>query len=140
MVSLEVPSKASNTGLEGITYDPEIKCFYVVKEKNPKKIFRVYLGTDKIEEPWDLEDLKIQDVSDICFDPQTGNLYILSHESKCIVECTTSGKELGRIYLKKGQSNLKRDIDKPEGITIDKTGKIYVCGENDEFYIFSEKQ
>ena len=141
MVTLAVPSPPSNTGLEGITYDPEMKCLYVIKEKDPKKIFRVYLGTEKIEEPWDLENININDASDICFDTRTGHLLILSHESRSIVECTTKGKELARISLKKGQSNLKRNFEKPEGITIDpKTGKIFTCGEKDEFYIFAEQK
>lgn len=141
MVSLSLPVKPNNTGLEGITYDPENKCMYVIKEKDSRKIFRIYLGTDKIDEPWDLEKIDIKDASGICFDPATGHLLILSQESKCIVECTVSGKLLGRFSLEEGYHNIKRDFEKPEGITIDpKTGRIFICGEQDEFYIFGPKQ
>ena len=141
IVSIDVPSKPGNTGLEGITYDAENKCVYVVKEKAPRKIFRIYLGSEKVEIPWDLEKTKIDDASDICFDSRTNHLLILSQESKCIVECTIDGKELARLSLEKGQSNLKREFKKPEGITINpKTGRIFTCGEKDEFYIFSDKK
>jgi uncharacterized protein YjiK len=141
MVSLDVPLSPNNTGLEGITYDSENKCFYVIKEKDPMKIFRIYLGSEKIEIPWDLEKIDISDASDICFDPNTGHLLILSHESKCVVECTVDGKELSRLSLRKGDSSLKREFKKPEGITINpKTNQIFICGENDEFYIFSPKK
>lgn len=135
IMQLKVPP--SNEGLEGLAYDPENKCLYVVKEKNPRKILRVYIGSEKVETPWDLEKINIDDVSDICFDQKTKHLLILSQESKCIVECTTDGQELARLSLHKGQSHLKREFTKPEGIAIDpKTGKVFTCGEKDEFYIF----
>lgn len=141
MVVLNLPVPPSNTGLEGITYDPENKCIYAIKEKNPKKIFRIYLGTDKTDVPWDLEKINIGDASDICFDPRTGHLLILSQESRCITECTISGKELGRFSLEEGHHHMKRDFRKPEGITIDpKTGRIFTCGEKDELYIFGPKE
>ena len=139
VMKLNIPP--DNTGLEGIAYDHENKCLYVVKEKNPKQIMRIYIGSEKVDTPWDLEKINIDDVSDICFDPRSKHLLILSHESKCIVECTTDGKELARLSLRKGQSNLKREFKKPEGIAIDpKTRKVFTCGEKDEFYIFGPKK
>ena len=135
VLKLDVPP--DNTGFEGLAYDNENQCLYAVKEKNPKKILRIFIGSEKIDSPWDLETIKIGDVSDVCLDPRTGHLLLLSHESKCIVECTTDGKELARLSLRKGQSNLKREFKKPEGIAIDpKTGRVFTCGEKDEFYIF----
>lgn len=134
-------SNSNNEGLEGLAYDPENKCLYAVKEKNPKKILRIYIGSERVDTPWDLEKINIDDASDICFDPKFKRLLILSEESKCIVECTTSGKEMARLSLYKGQSNLKRDFEKPEGITIDpKSRKVFTCGEKDEFYIFGPKK
>ena len=140
VMKLSIPS--DNTGIEGIAYDPDNKCLYVTKEKNPKKILRIYIGSEIVDTPWDMESLNIDDVSDICFDPKTKHLLILSHESRCIVECTTDGKELARLSLhKKGQSNLKRNFEKPEGIAIDpKTRKVFSCGEKDEFYIFGPQK
>ena len=92
-----------------------------------------------MEVPWNLEKIDIKDVSDICWNPRSGNLLLLSHESHCIVEVTTDGKFVSRLELRKKRNGLKKDIEKPEGIAIDpETGTIYICGEKEEFYIFRD--
>lgn len=137
---LNVTKPQGNNCIEGITHDPKNNCLYLVKEMNPKKIFKVCLETKKVEEPWDLEKLDIEDASGICHDPRTGHLLILSHESRCIVECTVDGKELTRFSLKSGQNRLKKRIKKPEGIAINpEDGTIFICSEKNKFYIYTPK-
>jgi uncharacterized protein YjiK len=139
--TMKLDIEGNNYGIEGITYDAHNKCLYVIKEKKPKKILRIYIGSEKVEVPFDLESINISDAAGIVIDPRSGHLLILSEESKCIIECTIEGKELARLSLYENQANLKRDFKKPEGITIDpKSGKIFTCGENNEFYIFSSKK
>ncbi len=134
-IKLDMPV-GDNEGLEGVAYDDLNKFVYAVKEKNPKTIMRVHIGTGEVVVPFDLDEIKIGDASGICIDPRSGNLLVLSQESRCVVECTPQGEQLAIVHLTKGRSNFKRDFDKPEGITIDpKSGKIFICGENDEFYI-----
>ncbi|MBN1864702.1 MAG: SdiA-regulated domain-containing protein [Victivallales bacterium] len=134
-------SIGDNEGFEGVAYDEINKFVYAVKEKNPKTIMRIHIGTGEVDIPFDLEGMKTGDASGICIDPRSGNLLILSQESRCIVECTVHGELLAVVYLTKGWSDFKRDFDKPEGITIDPaSGKVFVCGENDEFYILGPKK
>jgi uncharacterized protein YjiK len=128
-----------NTGLEGITYIPEKKLFFAVKEKDPKAIYSIERETGKIKIPWDLEKINIDDVSGVCFNPDTGNLLLLSHESRIIVEVSLKGKKISQLVLEKKRNGLKKDIKKPEGITLDpKSGNIYICGEKEEFYVFED--
>ena len=134
-INLDMPV-GDNEGLEGVAYDDVNKLVYAVKEKNPKTIMRVDIVTGEPDIPFDLERLNIGDASGICIDPRSGNLLILSQESRCIVECTPQGEQLAVVHLTRGKTDFKRDFNKPEGITMDPvTGKIFICGENDEFYI-----
>ena len=68
VITVNEPDK--NTGLEGITFLPEEKVLYAVKEKGPKAIYRINYQTGEIEIPWDLEKIKIKDISDICYNPK----------------------------------------------------------------------
>ena len=120
----EVERTMGNKGLEGIAYDDHSEVFYVIKEKHPRKIYRV-TAEGKITNPWDAEkhSFGLSDISDIYFDAVTGHLLILSHESRRVVECTVNGKEISR---------LKINMPKPEGITMDGESAIYICGEPDD--------
>ncbi len=151
------PNKARNRGTEGVAYDPASKKFYVVKEKDPRKLYKMVLPAEEaktkalanpdeeppvpeITLPWDIDtkSLGMDDLSGICFDPKSGHLLILSDESKCVVEATLDGKEISRLSLKGGSAGLSDTIKQPEGITLDDRGNLYVCSEPNTLYVFSK--
>jgi len=114
-----------NSGLEGITYDPAERKFYLLNEKQP----RLLVTIDE-----DLSELKrdtlnfAKDVSGIFFDSSKKILWILSDESQKIVQTDLRGNPIQEFKIK---------VTQPEGITInkartklylvsDKTGTLYV--------------
>lgn len=138
------PVDADNVGLEGLAWDPADGCFFVVKEKTPRAIYRVSVPGAKTREaeiatPWDIEQrsLSCDDLSGVCYHPATGHLLILSDESKCVVEATVDGREIGRLSLRSGSAGLPADIRQPEGITVDDRGKLYICSEPNQLYVFA---
>jgi len=139
------PEPAQNMGLEGVAFDDVNGLFYIVKEKNPRRIYRLPLPKEgetapSPTEPWDIEEngFGFSDLSDLWVDANTGHLLILSDESKCIVECTTEGKEVARLPLQSGSAGLKENITQPEGITMDAKGNLYIIAEPNRFYILSK--
>jgi uncharacterized protein YjiK len=129
--SIAVDRVVGNEGLEGVAYDPASSCFYVVKEKDPRRIYRVS-PDGRVTVPWNIErdSFGLRDLSDIGFDPSTGHLLILSHESATLVECTVDGREVGR---------LKVALSQAEGVTLDGKGNLVICGEPGERQVFSPK-
>jgi uncharacterized protein YjiK len=140
------PEPGGNSGTEGVAYDPAGRVFYAAKEKSPRKIYRLSRqslekGRPEVTNPWDAEkdDLKLKDISDLCWHAPTGNLLVLSHESACLVECTPEGKEVSRLSLAAGSAGLRKAVPQAEGITVDTEGTIYVCSEPRQIYIFTRK-
>jgi len=138
-IRLDIPR--NNNGLEGIAYDRAEGCFYVIKERRPKRILRIDMGSEEVSTPWDLGKLNVGDVSDIFFDQQTEHLMILSHEGKCIVECGRHGREYGRLSLAKGQAGMETGFRKPEGLSLDpQTRRLFVCGEGNDLCIYGPRE
>jgi uncharacterized protein YjiK len=136
-----------NHGLEGLTYDPAGNRFFAVKEMEPIRIYEIRLPAKKFDKaevtsPFNIEEvgLGLRDLSGILYDTCTGRLLLLSHEPKCLVECTLDGMEVSRLYLEEGTAGLDHSPSKPEGITIDKRGYLYLCSEPSAFYVFSIKR
>ena len=128
---------ARRHGLQGVAYDPRGNRFFIAKEKSPRKIYLATLpekrlGKVEVQEPWNLEETpQLKDVSGLHYDLASRNLLLLSHESRCVVEFTADGTEIGRLEI---------NIPKAEGITMDHEGNLYICGEPDEFYVFKKKK
>jgi len=140
------PEPAGNSALEGVAYDPAARQLYAVKEKDPRRVYKV--SRDKVEKgesdcsrPWDAEKdgLGLKDQSDLFFHAGTGHLLLLSHESCGLVECTVEGKEVGRLSLAAGAAGLKEALPQAEGVTMDGEGNLYVCSEPNLFYVFARK-
>ncbi len=143
------PRSGGNQGIEGVACDPNPKKrrFFAVKEKGPRRIYRLVEvpeegPTPKVEQPWDIEkqSLGMRDLSDVYYHAPTGHLLILSHESYCAVECTVEGKEISRMSLDDGESGLEEGPPKPEGITMDAAGVLYICSEPNLLYVFSKPE
>ena len=141
------PVAAGNLGIEGLTRDPKGQRFFIVKEKNPRKIYEVKIPAEQgakaiITTPWDIEKAAfgMTDLAGIHYDTKTGHLLILSDESKCVVECTVDGKKMvSRLFLKEGSAGLTRTLQQPEGITMDDSGNLYICSEPNVLYVFARQ-
>jgi uncharacterized protein YjiK len=134
------PTAYKNVGLEGVTYDQKNDRLFIVKEKLPRRIYELkdWRAVAKTTHPWDAEKIShgMSDMAGICVDPQSGNLLILSDESRCIIECTPKGKEIARLPLTAGHAGLSANIPQPEGITLAPDGTLYICSEPNLLYIF----
>jgi len=116
-----------NNGLEGITYDPVNKKFFVLNEKNPCLL----LTFDENLNELNRDTLNfIKDASGIHFDAKNKLLWILSDESGCVTKCDLRGSPLQKYYI---------SIAQPEGLTIDAEGKkMYIVSDiNNSLYVFS---
>ncbi|MEX2188133.1 MAG: SdiA-regulated domain-containing protein [Pirellulales bacterium] len=142
------PSKGSlnptggNTGLEGLAYDPLLDRFYVVKEKAAETPGDYGINVFAVERSglasvlfnpsvahgssqWPLTGLGT-DVADVHFDPTTRNLFILSQESRRVIEVTLAGEVLGYRDLTGTQI---------EGVAFTPDRKtMFVVGESREFF------
>lgn len=116
-----------NSGLEGITYDPKEKKFYILNEKRP----RLLITLDQ-----NLKELKrdtlnfSKDVSEIFFDDIDNTLWILSDESQRLFNTDISGDLIKEFKIK---------VIQPEGITFNKTRtKLYIVSDKTEnLYVFN---
>ncbi len=110
-----------NSGLEGITFNPTNKHFYVLNEKYP----RLFIDLDSNFTI--VNKIKInfaKDLSGLFFDKANNKIWLVSDESKSIVITNTSGKMIKKYKI---------DIPQMEGITVDaKNGKIYLVSDSKE--------
>jgi uncharacterized protein YjiK len=116
-----------NSGLEGITYDPAQKKFYILNEKNP----RLLITLDDSLNELNRDTLNYsKDVSGIYFDPNDKALWILSDESQRVFKTDLSGKPIEEFRIKVAQ---------PEGITFNKSHtKMYLVSDRTEnLYVFN---
>jgi uncharacterized protein YjiK len=116
-----------NSGLEGITYDPAQRRFYILNEKKPKLL----LTLDENLEELRRDTLNFsKDVSGIFFDGIKNILWIVSDESQTIYKTDLTGKPF---------EELKITIAQPEGITLNKTRtRLYIVSDNtNSLYVFN---
>lgn len=116
-----------NRGLEGITFNPNSNHLYVLNEKDPCLLLE--LGLDgKVFSKKELKFAK--DLSGIFFDESKNELWITSHESKSVYQCTTNGTVLNSYSI---------DVPQVEGIAIDfEMKKIFlVCDKSQSLLIYS---
>jgi len=116
-----------NSGLEGITYNPEKKIFYVLNEKNPGLLLT--LDENLIEQGRDTLNFA-KDFSGIFFDDNDNSLWILSDESQRIFKTDLSGVPIKEFKIKVAQS---------EGITLNKarTKLFLVSDVTGNLYVFN---
>jgi uncharacterized protein YjiK len=136
----------NNRGFEGIAGDRSNNRLYVVNEKKPRRIIEINeipfdnLQPERIvvtgfnEKPPD--DFDLDDFSGLHFDPGTGHLLLLSHESRQLIEISIDGRKVGSLPLTKGHAGLSRDVFQAEGVTMDENGLIYIISEPNLLYIF----
>lgn len=132
-----------NKGLEGVAVDLVRGHLYLVKEKFPRKIYRIEGFLDegqplKFSQPWTIEPTEYfqKDLSGLHFDQRSGNLLVLSDESKMVVEISSEGIDQGYLPLREGFAGLGENVPQAEGVTMDDRGRIYILSEPNRLYRF----
>lgn len=120
-------SGASNSGLEGITFNSDNQSFYVVNEKDPTIIL-------ELDRDFNILTKKpvtfAKDLSDVFYDEHEKKLWVLSHESQ-------KAFRLDQNFQVDLSINL-RGVVQAEGLVIDSANrKAYVVSDKDSlFYSF----
>jgi len=116
-----------NNGLEGITYDPNEKKFYILNEKKPCLLITLDENLNELRR----DTLNFsKDVSGIFYDTLDKILWILSDESQRIFKTDLTGKPIEEFKIK---------ITQPEGITFNKARtKLYIVSDKTgNLYVFN---
>lgn len=148
-IALLINPDSNNKGFEGVTYDPVHDRLFAIKERNPRQLFEVsgvmrsidqgrlqIKITDRID--WVEHNVFARDLSDGYYDPRTGNLLLLSDQSRSITELDRDGRFVSFRSLLGGISGLRHSAPQPEGITMDRDGNLYVVSEPNLFYKLSK--
>lgn len=145
-ISLKIEYTPRNKNFEGLAYSAELDRVYVGKERNPVRIYEID-GFASGSQPVDIlirgdqereSRLFIKDLSGLEIDPITGNLLVMSHESRLVVELNESGHPISSLSLLKWQGNLEHSVPQAEGIAIGPDGAIYIMSEPNLFYVFKK--
>ncbi len=123
---LDIPLQNINDGPEGIAYNPNVKHFYIVNEKNPAMLFVFDTLFQKIIE-YPLNFAK--DYSSVDYEPVNDHLWILSEESKLLARCNLKG-EPEKIY--------QTDVPDGEGLVMDFENELVyiVCDDTSRLFVF----
>lgn len=126
-----------NKGIEGMAWDTKHKLLWIVKERDPKGLFSVDLSTTPVTVKQIASDaVFLKDFSAMEVDPVTGNLLVLSDESKILMEVNQKGQPISFINLTIGTNGLSSSIDQAEGVAMDDQGNIFMVSEPNLFYWF----
>lgn len=115
-----------DSGLEGISYDPYRKIFYLLKEKKPGLLIKTDENFNEIER------IKLdfaKDYSDIFYDGEKQELWIVSDESKMVFNTDLDGKVIRKFSNK---------IVQQEGICVDVlNNRLFIVSDSrEELYVF----
>lgn len=133
---------AGNKGFEGIAWDSRNQQVLLGKERDPLGLFSLRLstaeGSGATLQPLPSEQLFVRDIASISYDARTGNLLVLSDESRLLLEVDAQGTPLSFLSLSGGMNGLRRGIKQPEGVTMDAAGTLYIVAEPNLFYVFKK--
>ncbi len=132
-----------NKGFEGIAVDNSAGLIYVVRERDPMTLLTinglltknagVTVTKDKLI---NAQDLYLDDLSGLHFDPSSGNLLFLSDESRALGEISLNGNRVSYLDLVKGFHGLNQDIPQAEGVTMGPQRSLFVVSEPNLIYRF----
>lgn len=136
-----------NKGFEGVAWDPERRRLLVVKEKFPLRVIEI---TGLLEAlgggPFNVQITEweqgrfngpfLRDLSSIAFHEPSGNLLLLSDESRLLVEYDPSRTPVSMLDLRSGQHGLAQDVPQAEGAAVGPDGTLYLLSEPNLFYRF----
>jgi len=115
-----------NEGLEGICFDSKTKNFYFLNEKHPGLLIKTDSSLNEVFR----KKIKLaKDYSDIFFSKDDNTLWILSDESKKIIQTDLNGNKIREYRI---------NVAQPEGIVVDYNNKkiFVVCDKKEKLYEF----
>ncbi|WP_299731353.1 SdiA-regulated domain-containing protein [uncultured Endozoicomonas sp.] len=136
-----------NKGFEGVAWDLENDSIFVVRERDPMRLYKVagltnpsqppVISIEKSDALSEAAKAYNNDLSGLHYDQKSGHLLVLSHESRLLTEVNSNGEQLSFLELDTGWHGLKAFIPQAEGVTMDDDGNIYILSEPNLFYKFS---
>ncbi|MFT3850337.1 MAG: SdiA-regulated domain-containing protein [Propionivibrio sp.] len=137
-----------NVGYEGVSWDSENRRLFIVKEKNPLRIFEIggleeLLESGKLDlriDEWLPESpssMMLRDLSSLTYHEESGHLLLLSDESRVLLEFDDAGRAVDMLVLRAGWHGLKRTIPQAEGVAIGSDRAVYILSEPNLFYRFT---
>lgn len=135
-----------NLGFEGISWDEARAELLLVNEKWPRKVLQISgLGPGPAVAPVTMREwwpvgwpsLPAGDLASLTTHEASGNLLLLSEQSRLILEYGRDGRLLGALPLQAGVAGLTRDVPQPEGLAIGSDGSLFIVSEPDLFYRFA---
>ncbi len=132
----------NNKGFEGVAFNPVDQSLFVVNEQSPRELYHIQGAVEEgalnlvIASPWKLESKPLgnRDLSGLHFSSATGNLLLLSDESKALTETNLQGQVISRLSLRSGTAGFKDSVPQAEGVTMDNDGHLYILSEPNLFY------
>ncbi|MDR1934178.1 MAG: SdiA-regulated domain-containing protein [Candidatus Accumulibacter sp.] len=141
---------ADNLGFEGVSWDHTRSRLFVVKEKLPLRLFE-FSGLIALFDERRL-DLQVgewplrgsfawlfRDLSSLSYHEDSGNMLLLSDESRLLVELDPRRQPSGLMVLRRGWHGLKADVPQAEGIAVGTRGEIFLVSEPNLFYRFDPR-
>lgn len=145
----------SNRGCEDIAWDQKNKTLYLSREKEPVRIERIsgisaedlmkgkldvtLLETVSILEREFQSSLWRGDISGLHMNSETGDLLILSDDSKSVTTMSSEGILSMPFSLGGFANGLLAGIPQPEGVTMDDQGRLFVLSEPHQLYTFESR-
>jgi len=136
----------NNLGLEGIAWAPDVGLF-VSNEKSPSEVIRIpmalFTGIQQQTKdygdimPKYYKNLPVTDISGLHFYKQTQQLFVLSDESRQLLLINDDGEIQSQFNFDPWLFGIGRDVEQPEGITMDEQGHIYIVGEPNVLLVMS---
>jgi uncharacterized protein YjiK len=137
-----------NVGYEGVSWDGDNKRMFIVKEKDPLRIFEIsglweLLETGALDlriNEWLPESpshMMLKDLSSLTYHEDTGHLFLLSDESRVLLEFDAAGNAVDMLVLRAGWHGLKKTIPQAEGVAIGSDRDIFILSEPNLFYRFA---
>ena len=81
--------------------------------------------------------LMLQDLSSLTYHEDSGHLFLLSDESRMLLEFDAGGHPLGLLVLRAGWHGLQKTVPQAEGVAIGAGREIYILSEPNLFFRFS---
>lgn len=123
---IDYDNNAENSGIEGVTYNPNNNRIYSLNEKNPGLLLT--LNTNfQVESQTNLD--FASDYSGICYDSNLDMLWIVSDQSKTLNKCSLTGDLIKKYDI---------SIEKAEGIAVT-SNRIYIISDaENKLYTFNK--
>jgi len=130
------PNTGTNSGSEGVSFDPRDGSWVSIKEKNPENVYRVTgsfaTGASTYTDLFATAQLGVSDIADVLVlatvpgvadGPDADNILLLSQASNRLLKVSRTGQILGTLNL----ANLATN---PEGVTMDASQRLYICSDS----------